>query len=1162
MTSMSSFHTQLASIMEVLANAAVAEICELVDNGYAVLQLEISRSQKENKALKRKLHMMELRTARGSEDRTAHVSSLTTCPERVQLCDELRRTSRKDEYFLTSGRATRSLMAIGVWGNGEPTVIDGEDSTSASTTRDQSEENGKINAESLLIKKEKVEEDLENSDLHGGLNISEDKTAESDGGERSPIVDTQTVPATDSEELTEQQRTRPGIWDQSGLDTVLKAEPEIGTHNLQDTAGRLNRLLASIMEVLANAAVAEICKLIDDSYAVLRSEMSRSQKENEVLKRKLSMQMTELRIAKEGRFPSTEGTFHNQFDTNQWKAPAESTTVDEDDTSVQLAKRDESADMIELIPQSILIKKESLEEDLENSSLQRGLRERAMESDGGEKASIVDTQTVLTTGTENVTEKHRTKHSIWDDGGLDTVLKSEPEIDAVNLQDTGSEHTDGKQNGLSYEYGTYDRSSQQQTFFMREKATPHAPACSYVAATDSESLPVHTELQLCHTDERAAGEGQASIGCLDMKLGAEAIDSIPNELEDESVQGVVQAKSRQYEEHRAREELLPENISNTYSAQSRMTLTSIMEVLAKAAVTEICQLVDDGYAVLRLEISRSEKENQTLKRKLQMLELMIARGYAETGQRESPATNCRPDTAQACEESSGTETAVEPAFGSQLSDSLWREAEPTTVDEEDAAIPSPTRMECADIEEGRSQSLLIKEETLEEDLESNDSQGGLRIRQESTMESDGSERTLIVDTPTATAVGTEELPEQHGTRHSVWEDSGLDAVLKAEPEIETVNLEHTGPEHSTGGLNILNYEDIIQDRHSQQMPFTTQGITEKDNEEAACSYPLESDTENLSVHSELISGKSLSSLGSLDVKREDEAIDSELLKVEAEMRSVWSKEIMSGVIPSQHSFYSKDWESNELLLESNTSACPTQTEMPELVAIMEVLTKAAVAEICQLVDDGYAVLRLEISRSRRENEDLKRQLGMQMDTMTAMPHSSANNDGGLQVPYGMQRSAKEGLLSKVAEETLYETLMDRRGDGESTALDAQNTPQHAESRSEDSCGGRTGSRLIKVERLDGFEGGDPPGRLKISENRCTMESDDVESAPIVDTQSLPATGVEDLPKHNRTGQSIWEDGRLDTVLKAEPDSDVVNLQGTGSEHTMGRLNSQGREIKI
>lgn len=66
MSPAAAFHTQLASIMEVLANTAVAEICELVDSGYSVLQLEISRSRKENEQLRRKLRLMELRAARTS----------------------------------------------------------------------------------------------------------------------------------------------------------------------------------------------------------------------------------------------------------------------------------------------------------------------------------------------------------------------------------------------------------------------------------------------------------------------------------------------------------------------------------------------------------------------------------------------------------------------------------------------------------------------------------------------------------------------------------------------------------------------------------------------------------------------------------------------------------------------------------------------------------------------------------------------------------------------------------------------------------------------------------------------------------------------------------------------------------------------------------------
>lgn len=65
MSSCVAFHTQVASIMEVLANAAVAEICKLMDDGYAILRMEMSQSQKENEQLRRKLENLELQVARG-----------------------------------------------------------------------------------------------------------------------------------------------------------------------------------------------------------------------------------------------------------------------------------------------------------------------------------------------------------------------------------------------------------------------------------------------------------------------------------------------------------------------------------------------------------------------------------------------------------------------------------------------------------------------------------------------------------------------------------------------------------------------------------------------------------------------------------------------------------------------------------------------------------------------------------------------------------------------------------------------------------------------------------------------------------------------------------------------------------------------------------------
>ena len=63
-------HTQIASIMEVLANAAVADICKLVDDDYGVFRLEITQSQKENWALGRKLQLLEMKVARERAERT------------------------------------------------------------------------------------------------------------------------------------------------------------------------------------------------------------------------------------------------------------------------------------------------------------------------------------------------------------------------------------------------------------------------------------------------------------------------------------------------------------------------------------------------------------------------------------------------------------------------------------------------------------------------------------------------------------------------------------------------------------------------------------------------------------------------------------------------------------------------------------------------------------------------------------------------------------------------------------------------------------------------------------------------------------------------------------------------------------------------------------
>ncbi|XP_062283148.1 zinc finger protein 239-like [Scomber scombrus] len=69
------FHSQIASIMEMLANSAVAEICKVVDDGYAVVHLEMSRSQKENEFLRRKIKLLELQIARYRAERVRGTES-------------------------------------------------------------------------------------------------------------------------------------------------------------------------------------------------------------------------------------------------------------------------------------------------------------------------------------------------------------------------------------------------------------------------------------------------------------------------------------------------------------------------------------------------------------------------------------------------------------------------------------------------------------------------------------------------------------------------------------------------------------------------------------------------------------------------------------------------------------------------------------------------------------------------------------------------------------------------------------------------------------------------------------------------------------------------------------------------------------------------------
>ncbi|CAL8277422.1 unnamed protein product [Lota lota] len=79
-------HEQLSIIMGALTKAAVVEICEVVDEGYSVLQLEITRSHKENEDLKKKLHLIESIIVRGNA--AAAAAAAADCAVQAASCAE------------------------------------------------------------------------------------------------------------------------------------------------------------------------------------------------------------------------------------------------------------------------------------------------------------------------------------------------------------------------------------------------------------------------------------------------------------------------------------------------------------------------------------------------------------------------------------------------------------------------------------------------------------------------------------------------------------------------------------------------------------------------------------------------------------------------------------------------------------------------------------------------------------------------------------------------------------------------------------------------------------------------------------------------------------------------------------------------------------------
>ncbi|KAJ8271244.1 hypothetical protein COCON_G00101030 [Conger conger] len=774
-------------------------------------------SKKENDALRRKLRIMELRVAHGCTEKAKMRESPAHSRSDVpRLCSEIKGTT-EESYFSLGQRVVGSPRRAG---EGNALV----DNTSPVHPSQCADTEGRT--EWVLIKEERVEEDR---DPQGEMKTEEERAEELRAGsrEKRPVQEMQNKAANHTEELTEQHRTRRGVWEcadtEEGRTKPLLIKEERLNENMRnpDYQGELQNRDKTVRPLGRSCDGAE-GPLVSDTRETPDGAPRTRQEVWEVHGHETSLKV-ELETNSVTKALRHRGAEHwtgelNGLDSEfvMFESPGQLGSYCTQGGAV--AETEDPCCSYSTEPDADGL---SFHSELQTGSPAEEQRINvfppgAVEWRAGsrEKRPVQETQNKAANHTEELTEQHRTRRGVWEVSGLESALKAEGQSECVEtLQHRGAEHRAGGLNSLDSEFVMFERPG-QQAYCTQGGAVAETedPCCSYSTDTAAQGL-FHSELQFSPTNDDT-GHSSLSLDSHDVKPVVPA-DTMSVKMEADSlpawsrkpVSEMVCTEHRHHAEaggrqagragpvftsrlppHETAPQTSPEGASGTalYGRQSaapkafrpHRKIASIMEVLANAAVAEICKVVDDGYAVLRLEMSQSQKENKALKRKLQMLELRIARGYTEKN-----SVNFRPFGVQSCEKTRRRVTDShfpgETGIFAGPSATQRRDGEITVVDEDHTpeqpvvqrdevnATNYSTDM-CADMEEGRTDSVLIKEERPEGDR---DPQREMNTGKERAVEwrAGSREKRPVQETQNKAANHTEELTEQHRTRRGVWE---------------------------------------------------------------------------------------------------------------------------------------------------------------------------------------------------------------------------------------------------------------------------------------------------------------------------------------------------------------------------------------------------------